>query len=1182
MAFLCCTGLFSLKFMAPRLRKSKRASAKKTNSVQIEKDVDHHSFNPDNVNTAESSTFNPDHMMEVDKVAGAGSPMDSIDPMSWSGDSLDHSLRVEEVPITAGGDNAGVQCKSPAEKRQRMDDSGSELMRGSPRPHTGDDHSESSGKGSSLDDSRKSPDTREKEDNDDDDLKGTVLVASGRSYVVINGRVVDAQRKEKDKEREERIRLQQKKMAEDRAKKLEEMREQQRLAQEKREKQLELRRMKIEELRRRDEERRLAVEERRRKLENQDRARKEAIIQKSNDRLTRYEQWKAQMSSRKGGISYVIGFGSRAPRTVCQPLERRRSSSHSTIYRRSPQGSDADSYIPHRRAYSACSVRRHCCIDINKLMGQVGTFGGTPPSKHLSVSTSALYNKRSTDLSSSSSNLISRERPAESMMAPSGPPPTRPKSTMNLSHREPVKLRERTTPRKPRPASVAGSTPAFSPNVKKSADSRSKSTDRLSRPRERSKPPTPRLFPKKDVDSQKKDKDTPKKETPKEVTRRDLSKDLTKKEKTPLKKETPKREKDEQNKQEKASEKKVVRRTILPTAPTLKAPSPRVRKQTPVKQPDTKTPTKTVSNDAKKEVKAKKAVATTPEKEKALLDQKPESESKEEKEALENVPEKSEVPSHDAETKEITVAEDKVTDIEPEKSPAVSPASSPEPEEEKPKTPSPKPGTPEPKGQKTPPTAPGTPEKSATRALSPKPGTPEPITARAASPKPGTPSSAAKSKKELELEEYKNKLAEKRRQAREKAEREAEIERQRQEQLRLEEEERQRREEEEQRRMEEEAQQLAALARQAEEERLRKAIEAEELRKKEEQERLEQERRAKEEAEQKAREEAERAERERQEKAKKDELERQERKKRLEMIMKRVKSDSPMSASTENLRSEGMTSSLSSSLIGSLTGSSEKLLDDQKSSENGVSFNLEDANGEGGKPQETPASKFKSPLLQKLVENKSQNGGSETPKFKSPLLQNLLGKKGRLNLDKLDSEKSDGSDSEKNDGKPENGDYVPSEGSDSGLRVKSSSQGELTLEKSDSIESEEDSNSSDSKGETVIQSSEGVSVHNGGVHQELVDSSISMTTNDSLGTSFSVDSSLSASRSEQVPHESEFEEVIDLNNRNKQLANTEDLLNLNTVENLDNRDAGADIIPKPIIAFEDNATRRQEVSDYLS
>lgn len=70
-----------------------------------------------------------------------------------------------------------------------------------------------------------------------------------------------------------------------------------------------------------------------------------------------------------------------------------------------------------------------------------------------------------------------------SFLAPSGPPPTRPKSTMNLSHREPVKLREKTTPRKPRPASVAGSTPSFSPNVKKTSDSRSKSTDRISRPR---------------------------------------------------------------------------------------------------------------------------------------------------------------------------------------------------------------------------------------------------------------------------------------------------------------------------------------------------------------------------------------------------------------------------------------------------------------------------------------------------------------------------------------------------------------------------------------------------------------------------------------------------------------------------------------------------------------------------
>jgi hypothetical protein len=87
-----------------------------------------------------------------------------------------------------------------------------------------------------------------------------------------------------------------------------------------------------------------------------------------------------------------------------------------------------------------------------------------------------------------------------------------------------------------------------------------------------------------------------------------------------------------------------------------------------------------------------------------------------------------------------------------------------------------------------------------------------------------------------------------------------------------------------------------------------------------------------------------------------------------------------------------------------------------------------------------------------------------------------------------------------------------------------------------------------------------------------------MITDASLGTSVTVEGSFSASITDQVHPESEFEEVIDLNNRNKTLSNTEDLLNLNTVENLDNRDAGEDIIPKPIIAFEDNATRRQEVA----
>lgn len=185
------------------------------------------------------------------------------------------------------------------------------------------------------------------------------------------------------------------------------------------------------------------------------------------------------------------------------------------------------------------------------------------------------------------------------------------------------------------------------------------------------------------------------------------------------------------------------------------------------------------------------------------------------------------------------------------------------------------------------------------------------------------------------------------------------------------------------------------------------------------------------------------------------------------------------------LQSEGMASSLSSSLLGSLNASAERL--DEKTTENGVTFNLEDTNGEG-KPQDSATAKFKSPLLQKLVENKSQNGSSETPKFKSPLLQNLLGKKGRLNLEKLDSEKSDGSDSERNDSKPENEEGYTSETSDSGLPLKSSSQGDVTLEKSDSIESEENSNSSDIKGENMMHSDESIPVQNGGLHEGLIDS----------------------------------------------------------------------------------------------
>lgn len=70
-----------------------------------------------------------------------------------------------------------------------------------------------------------------------------------------------------------------------------------------------------------------------------------------------------------------------------------------------------------------------------------------------------------------------------------------------------------------------------------------------------------------------------------------------------------------------------------------------------------------------------------------------------------------------------------------------------------------------------------------------------------------------------------------------------------------------------------------------------------------------------------------------------------------------------------------------SSSRGSLASS-----EDEKGDDSGK----EDGLKPDDKSEDTP--KFKSPLLQKLTEGKSQNGDAGTPKFKSPLLQSIMGK----------------------------------------------------------------------------------------------------------------------------------------------------------------------------------------------
>ncbi|VDI12266.1 Hypothetical predicted protein [Mytilus galloprovincialis] len=1017
----------------------------------------------------------------------------------------------------------------------------------------------------------------------------------------------DHVKKEKEKEREDKIRQQKEKLAEERQKKLEEMKEQQRLAQEKREKQLELRRLKIEELRRRDDERRHAVEERRRRQETEEMARRESIIQKSAERITRFEQWKA--SGRKGGSRLSYGFGSRTPRDVCVPFDRRRSSSHTGLSRHSPNGSDSDYYRPQRRAVSACSaVRRHCCIDINRL--------------------TAL-------------NTISEKR--RSFLAGNGPPPTRPKSSINLNTKENIKLRERSTPRKPRPSSVATSMPSFMHVESPSPKMRSKSSDRVKRDKSKGAvPPQPKFTPKKEKDALNKQeksndkKDDKKKFDPRillaekrkaeqqkkaEEAKREGSPEKTDKSKMKMSQSSidrlsaPKQVKvkeDTPTKQEPVKATHVrkpptvphtktpevprtkipaVSRTKTPEAPRTKTPAvprtktlavPRtktsVKKAKPTKQKgkenketsmkDKKTDkSEKISSTEKLDVKEEGRPGSKPSTPTKQVRSKSGSPSKMqvsfdsslvsstdaisndqlfesiEDETLPDLGDSS--PDHSASSdreglkvenlddslnksiEEIQDMEIVAGNFEGEKEGVVEKSSSPMPDVV--------PHVEESKNEidveKV--------VKSIPVILEPAVTSTPSREARDLSPasKAGTPASASKSQKELELEEYRAKLAEKRRQAREKAEREAEIERQKQEQLRLEEEERQRKEEEEEKKIEEEAERLAEEARRMEGERLRKAIEAEELRKKEEAERTEQEKLAREEAERKQKEEAERMEKERIEKIKRDDEERTERKKKLAAIMSKVKSD-------KNLASHGSDSNLSSmSMSQSLTN---------------LVTNEEEQPKEELTVTTDSTPKFKSPLLQKLAENK-QNGG-ETPKFKSPLLQSLLGKKGRL-AEKLEAEKSETE--------------TDSDRSDTDTKVSTETR-EISH-----ISADCNSDASDSSDNNSVINADTLNngIHNGHL-KELVDSSISMRTVDSLGTSVT-DSSLYGSLTDSATTaDHKFEQIIDLAVTNAKYNTSDDLLNCNTNITFDNNQE-EETLPKPIIAFEENATRRQEVADFL-
>ncbi|XP_034122612.1 ensconsin isoform X6 [Drosophila guanche] len=186
-------------------------------------------------------------------------------------------------------------------------------------------------------------------------------------------------------------------------------------------------------------------------------------------------------------------------------------------------------------------------------------------------------------------------------------------------------------------------------------------------------------------------------------------------------------------------------------------------------------------------------------------------------------------------------------------------------------------------------------------------------------------------------EQAKAALAERRRLAREEAERQAELERQRLEAERLAEIKAQEEEAERQRLFEEESTRLAEEQRRGEEERLRKAIEEAQQREEEEQRKREEEEKQRverEEAEKKAKEEAEKQRIEVAERLKREEKEREERRKRVEAIMSRTRKagaaatpskesndKAAPAAATETAPADGSSSSDSNSVSGSSNNS---------------------------------------------------------------------------------------------------------------------------------------------------------------------------------------------------------------------------------------------------------------------
>ncbi|XP_046596067.1 ensconsin isoform X16 [Neodiprion lecontei] len=614
----------------------------------------------------------------------------------------------------------------------------------------------------------------------------------------------------------DRVKLVRDRQNEERQRKLEELRQQALAAQRFREQREEERRKRIDELRSRDNDRRNQVEERKRLIWEAERERREAILRKNQEREARIE---AKKKNEKSQI--VFAFGSSTPRML------------------EPADTGGSTFWGTRRATSTTNVMMFTAAQPLTRRSSERELDG---SKKRATSAGGLDRKPGEGIRSGEVTPSSPSRPHSSLSQQSG-------SSVGSSN---VSLRPRTTtPRRPRPASIAGTGVTvterhnFIGDLKVTKDS---------------KPPLPKVHS------------------------------------TPKKPSTPK-----------TAGENVAKKPIDKLIKSTKA-SPRITpKATPLQSPGTEHPPIIQTHVAEfikqeEQTEIKNGDQQIIEKHEEKLDHGTEKiDINQESATLKtNI------------STEVTT--DVIPDAQPVKTEPTIVPELPKEEKEKDSNPSkdlsapqtlPEPVAPvvqvavKPEKKE---------EKKEEKKLDKKSPEPE-LKPDAEGDEPADMSASMIAKTRITTEEEaKAALAERRRLAREQAEREAELERQRiEEEARLEME-RQRAEEEEQRRLEEESLRLASEARQAEEQRLRLAIEEAQRREEEDRKRREEEARQKlekEEAEKKAREEAEKQRIEMAERLKKEEEERIARRKRVEAIMLRTRGKNQPNTPTKGEGGDG-------------------------------------------------------------------------------------------------------------------------------------------------------------------------------------------------------------------------------------------------------------------------------------